>query len=108
MTRTRRVLTVGLTTVALGFASFAPGVTPSAQAITWPWCYNSTATISLGSRGEAVKDAQCLLKDKGFNPGATDGIFGPNTRNAVINFQRSRGLVADGIVGPHTWSRLKR
>ncbi|MCM3224846.1 peptidoglycan-binding domain-containing protein [Terribacillus saccharophilus] len=35
-----------------------------------------------------------------------DGIFGPNTRQAVINFQRNNGLGVDGIVGQATWNRL--
>ena len=37
---------------------------------------------------------------------ATDGIFGPNTRRAVIEFQRIFGLTQDAIVGPLTWNRL--
>lgn len=32
-----------------------------------------------------------------------DGIFGQQTYNAVISFQRSKGLVQDGIIGPNTW-----
>jgi hypothetical protein len=35
-----------------------------------------------------------------------DSIFGPKTRAAVQNFQRTHGLVVDGIVGPRTWSKL--
>jgi hypothetical protein len=35
-----------------------------------------------------------------------DSIFGPKTRAAVQNFQRTHGLVVDGIVGPLTWSKL--
>ncbi|MFP7169205.1 peptidoglycan-binding domain-containing protein [Terribacillus sp. FSL K6-0262] len=35
-----------------------------------------------------------------------DGIFGPVTRQAVVDFQRSNGLGVDGIVGPQTWNRL--
>ena len=37
-----------------------------------------------------------------------DGIFGPNTRNAVIAAQRALGLTPDGIVGPITWNALVR
>jgi peptidoglycan hydrolase-like protein with peptidoglycan-binding domain len=39
---------------------------------------------------------------------ATDGIFGPLTQAAVINYQRVNGLVPDGIVGPITWEHLMR
>jgi peptidoglycan hydrolase-like protein with peptidoglycan-binding domain len=35
-----------------------------------------------------------------------DSIFGPKTRAAVQNFQRTHGLVVDGIVGPLTWAKL--
>ncbi len=35
-----------------------------------------------------------------------DGIFGPQTENAVKAFQRSKGLFADGIIGPATWQKL--
>ncbi len=37
----------------------------------------------------------------------SDGFFGVNTRNAVIEFQRAQGLIADGIVGPNTWGKLQ-
>ncbi|ERK31452.1 GH25 family lysozyme [Clostridium intestinale] len=35
-----------------------------------------------------------------------DGVFGPNTKQAVKNYQASRGLSADGIVGQNTWRKL--
>ena len=35
-----------------------------------------------------------------------DGVFGPNTKQAVINYQRVKGLSADGIVGQNTWRKL--
>ena len=36
-----------------------------------------------------------------------DGIFGPQTRNAVLSYQRSRGLAADGLVGCNTWRSIQ-
>ena len=35
-----------------------------------------------------------------------DGLFGNNTRNAVIAFQSVFELTQDGAVGPITWNRL--
>lgn len=57
-------------------------------------------TIKLGSRGNDVRYLQARL---GI---LVDGIFGPATRRAVIAFQKSRLLAADGIVGPRTWGAL--
>jgi len=50
---------------------------------------------------------QQRLNELGANPPlVVDGVFGPKTRNAVIAFQTSRGLVGDGIVGPKTLAAL--
>ncbi|WP_448104749.1 glycoside hydrolase family protein [Pedobacter panaciterrae] len=38
----------------------------------------------------------------------SDGIFGKNTKTAVINFQKLHGLIADGIVGPQTLAILNK
>ena len=62
--------------------------------------------LSVGSQGPAVADVQNKLAAAGFKPGPADGIFGPNTRNAVIAFQRARKLKVDGIVGPETLGAL--
>lgn len=51
--------------------------------------------------------AQDGLNTLGFRTGGLDGIFGSQTRNAVINYQRSRGLSADGIVGCNTWRSIQ-
>jgi murein L,D-transpeptidase YcbB/YkuD len=40
------------------------------------------------------------------HPVSVDGLFGPNTESAVKAFQQSKGLAADGIVGPLTWGKL--
>lgn len=64
--------------------------------------------LRLGTRGQAVRDLQRRLEQKGFELGAQDGVFGPRTEAAVRRFQRANGLVVDGIVGPKTWSSLKK
>ena len=63
-------------------------------------------TVSKGSNGDAVQAVQHLLKNKfGFSI-TIDGDFGTNTKSAVTNFQTSKGLTVDGIVGPNTWLAL--
>ncbi len=57
-------------------------------------------TVQSGSRGYAVRAAQYKL---GIS---VDGIFGSGTQSAVINFQKDKGLSADGGVGPDTWAAL--
>lgn len=63
--------------------------------------------LRLGSTGEAVTCLQEKLKAAGFSPGAIDGDFGPGTQAAVLAFQHSRGLLADGIAGPRTLAALE-
>lgn len=65
--------------------------------------YSSAPTLSkLGSRGEEVRQIQTRLKSWGYNITYVDGIYGNNTRNAVIQFQRNNGLKPDGIAGAAT------
>src|SRR5258708_2728289 len=59
-----------------------------------------------GSSGPDVTVLQQKLKDLGFDPNGVDGNFGPGTRDAVIAFQQSKGLQADGIAGPATLTAL--
>jgi len=63
-------------------------------------------TLRQGSRGPDVVDLQRRLNELGFNAGSADGDFGPKTLAAVKAFQQSRGLAADGVVGPKTWGAL--
>jgi peptidoglycan L-alanyl-D-glutamate endopeptidase CwlK len=62
--------------------------------------------LQKGSTGPDVVELQKALVARGFNPGAADGDFGPGTEAAVMAFQRSEGLFADGVVGPRTGASL--
>ena len=65
------------------------------------------ALLKKGSKGEAVTELQGWLYQLGYNPGSTDGIFGPKTEKAVKAFQRDTDLQVDGIVGPATRASLE-
>lgn len=64
--------------------------------------------LKQGMRGSDVAEVQTRLKSWGYNPGPVDGIFGGMTLNAVIQFQKARGLISDGIVGPITYNELQK
>lgn len=62
--------------------------------------------LKFGSRGEQVSLLQKTLNSKGFSAGKVDGIFGKNTRKAVIAFQKASKIAIDGIAGKQTQSKL--
>ncbi len=65
--------------------------------------------LRMGMEGTDVALLQQLLAQKGFyKSDAIDGIFGKMTENAVREFQRSKNLKVDGIVGPETFSALPK
>lgn len=70
----------------------------------------NTPTLSLGStdkalNGNYVESWQRYLSLLGYKCNIT-GIFDNSTKNAVIEYQKSKNLVADGIVGPKTWATI--
>ncbi len=64
--------------------------------------YHNQGILVVGSRGTAVAELQKNLTKLGYDTKGTDGIFGNDTKNAVLSFQRANGLTADGIVGNDT------
>lgn len=69
-------------------------------------CTVKLPVLEKGSKDAAVKSLQILLNGHGFNCGKADGEFGINTHNAVLKFQKAKGLDDDGVVGENTWSKL--
>lgn len=63
-------------------------------------------TLSWGSRGDYVRLVQRRLSQWGYHRGSVDGVYGQQTYNAVVSFQRRNGLTADGVIGPRTWRAL--
>ncbi|SHK21661.1 LysM domain-containing protein [Geosporobacter subterraneus DSM 17957] len=68
--------------------------------------FSFTRALRLGLRGQDVQHLQERLNTLGFDAGLQDGIFGVQTQQAVIQFQTSQGLEADGIVGLATYRAL--
>lgn len=59
-----------------------------------------------GSRGAEVTRIQRRLIELGLLNTQATGVFGPATKDAVVRFQRSNRLTADGVVGRATTSAL--
>jgi len=64
--------------------------------------------INLGynSRGEKVTKLQQELQDQGYLKDSVDGIYGLLTEQAVVDFQKDKGLSIDGIAGVDTKTAL--
>ncbi|NLD83832.1 MAG: spore cortex-lytic enzyme [Clostridiales bacterium] len=64
------------------------------------------ASVAWGSKGEQVTLIQQKLIQYGYMSGTADGVFGKQTYDAVVWFQRKNGLKADGVVGASTAAAL--
>ena len=64
------------------------------------------SVLKQGSSGPKVVELQTDLKRLGFEPGFVDGKFGLGTKKALMAFQKSKGLKADGIAGQITFNAL--
>lgn len=57
-----------------------------------------TASIAPATASNDVGKAQAMLMKLGYDPGSSDGLMGPRTRDAIASYQRSAGLEATGSV----------
>jgi hypothetical protein len=124
----RRVVTVGVSLLVLLIAGLAaagvfsggggkaPATTAARTGTTQATTAATTApsallpapaaTLNPGATGTQVAVLQRALASLGFSSGKVDGAYGSATKNAVVRFQRSAGLTADGILGPATLRAL--
>jgi peptidoglycan hydrolase-like protein with peptidoglycan-binding domain len=65
-----------------------------------PW-----PVVKNGDKEHPIQTLQHLLRARGHGV-TVDGLFGPKTEAAVKAFQTSKGLSANGIVSPETWTAL--
>ena len=59
-------------------------------------------------RGDDVADLQRRLNALGFDSGKVDGIFGPESLTALLDFQSNRRMAEDGISGREVADELAR
>jgi peptidoglycan hydrolase-like protein with peptidoglycan-binding domain len=59
------------------------------------------------AKSDEIKNVQQLLSDRGFYGGATDGVAGPMTQEAIVLAQKTYGLIADGVAGSLTIAALE-
>jgi N-acetylmuramoyl-L-alanine amidase len=64
--------------------------------------------VSSPVTGDDVFALQERLLELGYDAGRPDGIFGPQTEQALRGFQRDYGMIADGVCGPATMRALRQ
>lgn len=84
-----------------------PDVAQNVAQISQEWKSGGDSVKRI-SKKEIVKQTQRLLAKAGFNPGAADGVFGANTRDAIISFQKKIGVKADGQITPSLLKSLSQ
>jgi peptidoglycan hydrolase-like protein with peptidoglycan-binding domain len=107
-TRARRISLGTLIAIAAGpaaglaDASASPNITASPGPVPPPTTTEHQILLESGSEGRQVR-----LLQQALGAIKVDGVFGPETEQAVRAFQASAGLTVDGVVGPQTSAALR-
>jgi len=76
----------------------------SSDAVSTPEVSNNVEIVRVKVNPEKIQRA---LKSAGVYTGPVDGKIGSGTKEAIVEFQKSHGLKADGVLGRKTWEELK-
>ena len=82
--------------------SIAACLTAGIVGLSQPVINETEYAVAAGLTNSQVKSIQQKLKNWGYYTGGVDGVYGPKTRAAVVQFQKTNKLTADGIVGSKT------
>ena len=94
------------TTLAPGQTATTPKPVSTSTTAAGRVVSDPSASVHLGDTGSGVEQIQTRLVAHGYQV-AIDGQFGQQTQQAVMRFQKNKGLTQDGIVGPITWAKLQ-
>ncbi len=81
------------------------------EGVYFSWAHPTYGPLDKASAGKGdaiLREYQGKLKQLGFDPGAIDGLRGPNTTKAVKAFQEAHGLKVDGVLGRGTMTTIDR
>ncbi|GAA1389448.1 D-Ala-D-Ala carboxypeptidase family metallohydrolase [Catellatospora chokoriensis] len=104
----RNALTRAFTVLVMAAIGSVAAIAVGASPAYADGCYTWGRSLSSGMSGEDVRQLQIRVAGwPGYNNTiGIDGVFGAETRDAVIRFQQAYGLGADGIAGPQTFSKI--
>lgn len=108
-TTTRRFRSISLVVVAAG--ALLVGACSSDDSASTTTAKQTTTTAGSAETAATVrfdKGIQTKLQQVGCYTGAVDGVLGPETDAAILEFQKASGLAADGELGPKTETQLSK
>lgn len=69
---------------------------------------SAASALTMGAHGPEVVELQQQLQRTGYRITSVDGIFGKETKRAVLEFQRDQHMKITGTVDRSTWRALKK
>jgi hyperosmotically inducible protein len=100
------VSSIGTSARASELARGVPGVRMVKNELTYAAGKSDGAHVRPAGSSSQVLAMQQALKDKGYDPGWTDGIMGPRTAAALKSYQKSQNLPTTGTMDGDTSAKL--